>query len=414
MTAFPAYVHSSGSGGTATQCPPPHIVELQALFDALDASDVLAELHSYRRRTYGWRDAGRRGYGPEALWRAYIASFHLNLDTTNDLIRRLQEDPALAEFCDFGPVLPHRTTFNRFIQRLAHHGEAIQACLAALTDRLREHYPDLGGEVAIDSTVVEAYANRNHNTDPDASWTAKTTDTGEKEWFYGYKLHLLADSRYEVPLSLTVTTASHNDTLELSPLVEQAGDRHSWFQPYAATADKGYDSQSNHEFLYDRGILPIIPLRNTHSKESRGVFTENGIPTCIGNMAMKHVATNGQGHRLYQCPKRGCNLKDSRPGGVNYCDTAYWLDPRENLRLCGAIERESREWKKLYGRRQAVERVFKSLKEAQRLERHNRMGLTAVRLHALMSVLTYQAYYLAQARAEDKLATRPWMVRKVA
>ena len=159
----------------------PHIAELQGLFDALDASAVIAELHSYRRRAYRWRTVGRRGYGPEALWRAYVASFHLNLNNTNDLIRRLQEDPALAELCGFGEVLPHRTTFNRFIRRLASHAEAIETCLAGLTERLKACYPDLGREVAIDSSVVEAYGNHDRKTDPDASWTAKTNpNTGEE------------------------------------------------------------------------------------------------------------------------------------------------------------------------------------------------------------------------------------------
>ena len=198
-------------------------------------------------------------------------------------------------------------------------------------------------------------------------------------------------------MSLTVTTASHNDTLELPRLVEKAEASHTWFEPYAATADKGYDSAANHESLYDRGILPIIPLRETHTAESRGIFTRNGIPTCIGGVGMKHIATNGLGHRLYRCRSEGCHLKNSRKGGVVYCDTDYWLDPRENLRLCGAIERGSREWKSLYGRRQAVERLFKSLKQDVRLSRHCRMGLRPIGLHILMSVLTYQAWYLAQA-----------------
>ena len=64
-------------------------------------------------------DVGRRGYGPETLWRACVAAFHLNLGSTNDLYRRLEEDAALAAFCGFGSGLPHRTTFVRFIQRLA-------------------------------------------------------------------------------------------------------------------------------------------------------------------------------------------------------------------------------------------------------------------------------------------------------
>ena len=423
-----------GGGGAQPPQPPPHIAELQALFDALDASEVLAELRGYRRRAHGNRDVGRRGYGTEPLWLAYVASFHLNLDSTNDLIRRLQEDADLRELCGFGNVLPHRTTFNRFITRLANHAEAIESCLAGMTGRLKAHYPDLGREAAVDSTVIEAHGNSRRKTDADASWTAKTDpETGEREWHYGYKLHLLCDSRHEIPLSLTFTTAKRNDTSELRPLMEKAGAQHPWFGPYALTADKGYDSERNHHFLYDRGTLPIIAIRDTGTRESRGIFTKDGVPACIGGKAMVHIATNSEGHRLYRCPKRGCHLKGSLKGGTRHCDTVYWLNPREeNLRLCGAIPRDGKEWKSLYARRQGVERLFKSAKQDVRLDRHNRMGLAAVGAHARMSVLVYQAWYLAQAeeRARERVQAdvqtveeqqtgkqkvgRPWMVRRVA
>ena len=317
----------------------PHIAELRAVLDALDASELLAELHGYRRRAYGWRAVGRRGHGPGPLWRSCVAAFHLNLSSTNALKRRLQEDPALKTFCGFKGVLPHRTTFNRFVQRLSGHTKALASDFAQMTERLKECLPDLGDEVAIDATVVHAYGNPKKGSDPDASWTAKANhhipDT--KEWHYGYKLHLMVDSRYEVPLSMIVTTAKRNDTKELEPLVEQAEASFSWFKPHAASADKGYDSQTNHEFLYNRGTLPIIGIREKKSTpESLGIFTKDGIPTCLGNKPMVLAATDGNGRRLYRCPGRGCPLKTKRPGGVNYCDTEFWLDPRENLRLCGA------------------------------------------------------------------------------
>ena len=54
----------------------------------------------------------------------------------------------------------------------------------------------------------------------------------------------------------------------------------------------------------------------------------------------------------------GCPLKNSRKGGILYCDTEVWEDPRRNIRLFGIIRRDSPEWKEFYTKRQAVERVF--------------------------------------------------------
>ena len=83
---------------------------LAAIFDCLSDNRLLAELWLIRANS-------RPGYPLRALWRAYVASFVLNLGSTNDLIRRLHADKGLRKVCGFGDILPHRTTFNRFITR---------------------------------------------------------------------------------------------------------------------------------------------------------------------------------------------------------------------------------------------------------------------------------------------------------
>ena len=77
------------------------------------------------------------------------------------------------------------------------------------------------------------------------------------------------------------------------------------------------------------------------------------------------------------------------------------------------MRRDSQEWKDLYVKRQAIERVFKSLKESRRLNRHCVRGLRQVTLHALMSVLTFQATALVRVLEGEQEWMR-WMVRKVA
>ena len=107
---------------------------------------------------------GRPGYPVRALWRAYAAAFLLNLPHTNALIRRLQGDVGLRDLCGFGDVLPHRTTFNRFIRRLSRHLDLVEDALARVTDQFKTLLPDLGDEVAIDSTAVRSHSNPNRKT----------------------------------------------------------------------------------------------------------------------------------------------------------------------------------------------------------------------------------------------------------
>ena len=52
--------------------------------------------------------------------------------------------------------------------------------------------------------------------------------------------------------------------------------------------------------------------------------------------------------------------------------------------------------KALYRKRYAIERVFKSMKESRRLERHCVRGLRQITLHSLMSTIAFQATVLAR------------------
>ena len=116
-----------------------------------------------------------------------------------------------------------------------------------------------------------------------------------------------------------------------------------------------------------------------------------------------------KGH-LYRCA--GCHLADSTRGGIRHCDTGYWRDPRENIRLSGATRQDSPERKELYPKRQTIERVFKSLNESRQLERHCLRELWQITLHSLMSVLTFQATALVNHMSSRADEMR-WMVRRI-
>lgn len=381
---------------------------LQAVCAVIEYADaeLIERLQDYRRYT------GRPGYPLRSFWRAYIARCVLNLRDTNDLIRRLQDDPGLRAVCGFGDQLPHRTTFNRFIRRLADHNDLIVACLTRVSDWVKEWLPDFGREVAVDATAVPAYSNPRHPSDPDAAWgvahSAQSTNKDGKERFVGYKVHMVADANYALPLSLKVTAGNRNDSPELRPLIQQAKSQHHWLQPFAAIADRGYDSKENHHFLHDRhGIIPVIHIRKPANAEFyNDIYTPAGTPTCLGQVPMEYEGTNAAGHHLYRCRPEGCHLKQSRRGGIPHCDTEHWQDPMEDIRLFGAIRRDSPEWKALYNKRWSVERLFGAVKDSRSLEYHHARGLKHVTLHCLMSFLTYQAQVLVNLQAGDKKGMR--------
>ena len=87
---------------------------------------------------------------------------------------------------------------------MVQHRHLVDECLDKVTDALHEVLPDLGETVAVDSTSVESFSNPNRKviSDPEARWGVKhkaKAKEGGVDWFFGYKMHLLADANYGIP-----------------------------------------------------------------------------------------------------------------------------------------------------------------------------------------------------------------------
>ena len=174
-------------------------------------------------------------------------------------------------------------------------------------------------------------------------------------------------------------------------------------KPKHLIADRGYDAQSNHVFLAQRGVAPIIHIRKTIAADGLydGLYNKKGAPVCDGETPMEYLGTDpNSGHHLFRCPPAGCRLKKRSTGMVRYCNTkAHWEDPANNLRVLGVVSRSDPQWRKLYRRRQVIERMFSSLKRSRILNKHQYMRKRKIKAHAGLSVLTYLATMLARVQA---------------
>ena len=402
-------IHSIGSGPDPQASYP----DLREAFDKLEDTELIFRLRLHATR-------GPKGRWLRPLWRAYLASFFLNFDSTNDLIRSVEKSPELRALCGFDWPLPHRTTFNRFITRLSQHTEQVQACIVAVTNLLKLELPDLGEEVAIDSTDIRTHSNPNRKqvSDPEARWGVKHSVRSKKkdrtEYFFGHKKHEVADAKYGIPLAQVVTPGNQNDSPVLPTVIRLAQDTFDWFRPRVAIADRGYDAASNHQFLHREGIIPVIHIRRpSNASLYKGIYTTEGVPTCLGMVPMEYVGTDDKGHYVYRCRREGCHLLDSPKGGTRHCDTIYAQDPHEDIRLFGLIRRQSQEWKDLYRKRWTIEQLFKTQKQSRRLERHYTRGIANITLHSLMSTLSFVLSALVEAQAKRWDSMR-WGVPKVA
>ena len=351
---------------------------------------------------------GRPGFSRRALLRLVLSKYVLGIRFNVELLVRLRGSRVFRQVCGFEERTPSESTVSRFVGRLAEHQELLEECFTALTAQQRGPLKGFGRVVAVDSTSVETFSNPNRKviSDPDAAWGVKNsskTKEGKTEFFFGYKLHLLSDADYGLPLAFTMTPGNDNDSPVLKPLLEKADNTLPWLRFRYLLADRGYDAIDNHREVIRRKAIPVIHIKKSTSSDGlhNGIYTTMGSPTCLGMEEMDYICTNRKtGHHLFRCRPEGCELK-AKHRGLHHCDTQVWEDPVKNLRIVGLLPRASPEWKRQYDKRMSIERIFRSLKHSRGLEGHLYRGLRKVLLHSTLSLLTYQATALARVKTGD-------------
>jgi transposase len=278
---------------------------------------------------------GRPGYTVEVLWKTYIAMVVLGLPTFASLIRSLQNNPMLAVACGITNEngVPTKFAYSRFMGKLSQPKNVVMVknIMRSLTRSLYTALPDFAKSVAIDSTDIKAWSNgaKKPVSDPDATWAAKLDTAGKKKFYYGYKLHLLVDTQYELPVAAKVTTGSASDVRIASRVLSEARFTNSKFYPDYVIADAGYSSDKLRRLIKRqyRGE-PIIKVNRAHKK---------------------------------------------------------------------ALFFETEEWKSLYNRRTAVERVNARLKCYRRLNNVTVRRMHKVTIHCFLSLIVVQAQALYSA-----------------
>ena len=212
------------------------------------------------------RDKGRDDYPIRPVWNSVLAGIVYQHESVESLRRELLRNGELREGCGFDPhkgsaAVPPSYVYTRFLKLLIGFKSEIDAMFDTLVDTLKGLLPELGFSVAVDSKGVSSAGRPTKETeedgrrDTDADW-GKKTYRGQREdgtlwekvvkWF-GYKIHLIVDTTYEMPIGYRVTRASESDTKQLLPMVKEVKQKHP--QIYKdmdrLAADKGYDSEEN-------------------------------------------------------------------------------------------------------------------------------------------------------------------------
>ncbi len=414
---------------------------LRLVFKVLPDEELMRELEADRGR-------GRDDYPVRGVWNSLLAGVVYGHESVESLRRELRRNAELRELCGFDPMrgvraVPSASGYTRFLRKLFQYQRQIDGIFDELLERLRVYLPDLGKHLGVDSKGIRSYGRptdkgRDGRRDVDGDWGVKTYCRERKDgslweqvrrWF-GYKVHLVVDVSYEIPLGYEVTRASVSDTKRLLPMMEELERRHPWAVEVAQdlVADKGYDSLQNNRELYDRwGIKPIIDIRRDwkDGEQTRPLYgdrvdnivtDELGSVYCVRGDEVTEMAFCGfereRGRLKYRCPSAAYGMECCER---NWCSPSGYgrvvrVSMEADRRRFVPVPRGSYKWKRLYRGRTAVERVNSRLDVSYGFERHFIRGKDKMRFRVGLALVVMLAMAVGamESNCKEQMRSLVW------
>jgi len=384
------------------------------------------------------RKWGRDDYPIRPVWNSVLAGIVYQHPSIDSLRRELSRNGELRGVCGFDPhrgsgAVPPPWVYTRFLELLFRFKAEIDGMFDRLVDELKVLLPDLGFSVAVDSKGVNSAGKptkkveKDGRRDMDADW-GKKAYRGQREdgtlwekvvtWF-GYKIHLLVDTQYEMPIGYEVTRASASDTKHLLSLVEGVKKKH--LEIYKdidkAAADKGYDSEENCRRLYDEHeIKPVIDIRRMwRDKETKLldpgcadniVYDEVGAVYCICPKTGEQRPMSYGGFEKdrmalkYVCPVKAYGLRCSGSDECEHAMKSERVSLEIDRRIFTPVARSSYAWERDYKKRTAVERVNSRLDVSFGFEKHFIRGQRKMEIRVGLALCVMLA--MAVGRIKEK------------
>jgi hypothetical protein len=391
------------------------------------------------------RGHGRDDYPIRAVWNSVLAGIVFQHKSVEQLRRELSRNGQLRWLCGFDlsrgqQAVPPAWVYTRFFRLLDAHAEQVESMFDELVEQLRQLLPGFGDHLAIDGKEIQTHARRRQGLstmEPDGRRDVDA-DTGKKtyrgtredgspwekvvEWF-GYKLHLIVDAVYELPVAFEMTKASASEMPAGRQMVENLQQRHPELVEQAQTlaADKGLDDTKLIRQLWDDcGIRPVIDIRNLWkdgeptrrvSHLSNVVYDHRGTVFC-------HCPTSGERREMayggfeadrealkYRCPAAHYGLECE---GRGCCPVrqAVRIPLAEDRRVFTPLARSSYAWQREYKRRTSVERVNSRLDVSFGFNEHFIRGLAKMRLRMGLSLMVMLVMAVGRIREKREPALR--------
>lgn len=448
---------------------------LRLVLDALPDAGIIKALGEIRAN-------GRNQYPVAAMWRALIAGIVFQHPSIESLIRELNRNSSLLSMCGFCPVpvqrrarygiepggggaevkvinLPPRSpapksfNFSRFLSnvvKLEERQGLISGMIEQMRGELMRLLPDFGENLGYDGKAVESHCTgqRSRKTgetsDPEADWGKHEysgVDSSGKAWtkiktWFGYRLHIIADTRYELPVGFTLTRASASEVAELDRMTDALFAREPGLAQRCEylSADRGLDSGPLKKKLWDSwGIRPIIDNRDLWRQEKQGQSYVEGqkIMRPLGSVH-DNIFYTERAQVWCRCPVSGTERKMAFGGFESKRETLKFRCPAAVYGLgCGGwekchrdagcktngygrvirvpLERDRRiftptpcgsvSWRRAYRSRGAMERINSRIDDSFGFERHYIRGGAKMNARVGMALAVMMALAVGHIKA---------------
>ena len=317
---------------------------------------------------------------------------------------------------------------------------------------LKELLPDLAGRMGYDGKAIDSHSTgqakreTGKTSDPDADWGKHETvsvdaqgkkRTKTKTWF-GYRLHLIADTTYELPMSFEITSASVSEQKMLPEMIRELYGQDPVLKHRGKefSADRGLDSGPLKQMLWDEyQIRPLIDTRALWSEEKKAPDydpqqpirrlldpekTDNILYSEKGNVFCRCPQTGEEREMLfygnearrntlkYRCPAaaggfecqgwEACHRQAGSKAGDYGRIVRIQLD-KVDRRIFTPTPHGSPTWKRGYNRRSALERINARLDNDFGFERHYLRGLTRMRTRVGLALTVMMSLAVGHIRA---------------
>jgi hypothetical protein len=402
------------------------------------------------------RGKGRDDFPVRAMWNAVLAGIVFQHESIESLIRELSRNPSLLEACGFDPTPITKQPEARLERDETTGKMKVIRTISEMVRRLRENLmaelPDFGKHLGYDGKAIDSHSTGQENretgqtSDPDANWGKHETSGFDKDgnlwkkvksWF-GYGLHLIADTVYEIPVAFSVTAASASESVELDSLIQNSFEQTPSLAQRCEdfSADRGLDSGGIKAMLWDDyRIRPMIDIREMWREEknepgydpekpiTRALFaervdtivhTEKGTLHCICPVTGEQRDMAFQGFEAdrntlkYRCPAAAYGFQCQ---GRKDCSAFGQVNPgeygrsirinitKEDRRIFTPTPHGSPSWKRIYNRRSSLERINNRIDNSFGFEKHYIRGKAKMQTRVGLAIAVMMAMALGHARA---------------